>query len=264
MKFEKKLLFGIEYAVVDYESASDIIIHHAEQNHSFGVSALAVHGLVTSVRDKTVGDRVKRIDMVVPDGQPVRWALNSYHKVGMKDRVYGPTLTLHVLEKADKKNLKVYLYGSTEKTLTAFSASIEKNYPGVDLCGIHVDRFRDATPVEDAADIEKINRSGAHIVLVGRGCPRQEVWVADHLNKVNAAMMAVGAAFDFHAGTLKQAPKWMQDHGLEWFYRLVKEPGRLWKRYMVTNSYFIYLFLKYKIMPQRHKDTKSGKKQELQ
>ena len=185
--------------------------------------------------------------MVVPDGQPVRWALNSFHHVGLTDRVYGPTLTLHVLEKASEKKLNVYLYGSTEKTLAAFSGYIKANYPGVNLCGIHVDRFRDAAPEEDAVDIEKINAAGAHIVLVGRGCPRQEVWVADHLGKVHAAMMAVGAAFDFHAGTLKQAPKWMQDRGLEWFYRLIKEPRRLWKRYFVTNSYFIYLFLKYKL-----------------
>ncbi|MCX6582749.1 MAG: WecB/TagA/CpsF family glycosyltransferase [Candidatus Aminicenantes bacterium] len=251
MQFEKRNLFGIEYAIVDYESVSDIIIEKAANHKSFGVSALAVHGLVTSVKDKTVGDRVKKIDMVVPDGQPVRWALNSFHKVGMKDRVYGPTLTLHVLEKASQERLNVYLYGSTEKTLTAFSTFIKANYPGVNLCGIHVDRFRDATPEEDAADIEKINRAGTHIVLVGRGCPRQEIWVADHLGKVQAAMMAVGAAFDFHAGTVKQAPQWMQDHGLEWFYRLIKEPRRLWKRYFTTNSYFIYLAIKHKLLKRK-------------
>jgi len=247
MEFEKRNLFGIDYAIVDYDSASDIIIGHAARHDSFGVSALAVHGLVTSIRDKTIGERVNKIDMVVADGQPVRWALNSFHKVGMKDRVYGPTLTLHVLAKAAKRNLNVYLYGSTEETLTAFSAFINKNYPGVNICGIHPDRFRDAAPEEDEEDIRKINAAGAHIVLVGRGCPRQEVWVADHLGKIDAAMLAVGAAFDFHAGTLKQAPQWMQDHGLEWFYRLIKEPGRLWKRYLTTNSYFIYLFLKEKL-----------------
>lgn len=254
--FETKPLFGINYAIVDYERASDVIVEYAENHRSFGVSALAVHGLVTSVRDTNVGDRVKKIDMVVPDGQPVRWALNSIYKVGLADRVYGPTLTLHVLEKADKIGLNVYLYGSTEETLAAFSDFIKTNYPGVNLCGIHSDRFRDATPGEDVADIEKINAAGAHIVLVGRGCPRQEVWVADHLGSVHAAMMAVGAAFDFHAGTLEQAPKWMQDRGLEWLYRLVKEPRRLWKRYFVTNSYFIYLYLKHKLLPERHEGTK--------
>jgi N-acetylglucosaminyldiphosphoundecaprenol N-acetyl-beta-D-mannosaminyltransferase len=162
--------------------------------------------------------------------------------------VYGPTLTLHVLEKAAKKTLNVYLYGSTETTLAAFSGFIKQHYPGVTLCGVHPDRFRDATPAEDAADIEKINKAQAHIVLVGRGCPRQEVWVADHLGTIHAALLAVGAAFDFHARTVKQAPPWMQDHGLEWFYRLLKEPRRLGQRYFTTNSYFIYLFLKYKLL----------------
>ncbi len=251
MNFETRNLFNINYAIVDYHSASDIIIHHAQQHNSFGVTALAVHGLVTSVREKSIGDKVRKIQMAVPDGQPVRWALNSLHKVRMKDRVYGPTLTLHVLAKADKLNLNVYLYGSTKETLNAFSKFIQTTYPGVNLCGIHVDRFRDATQEEDQWDIEKINKSGAHIVLVGRGCPRQEVWVSEHLGKVNAAMMAVGAAFDFHAGTLKQAPKWMQDHGLEWFYRLMKEPRRLWKRYFVTNSIFISLFFKYKLFKKK-------------
>jgi len=251
MKFETRNLFGVPYAVVDYESASDIIIDYACQNHSFGVSALAVHGLVTSVRDKKIGAKVKKIPMITPDGQPVRWALNSFHQLQMKERVYGPTLTLYVLEKAAKKNLKVYLYGSTEQTLSRFAHNIREKFPGVDLCGIHVDRFRDASPEEDEADIQKINASGAHIVLVRRGCPRQETWVADHIGKINAAMMAVGAAFDFHAGTVKQAPKWMQDHGLEWLYRLIKEPRRLWKRYLVTNSYFIYLFLKYKLFKKK-------------
>lgn len=251
MTFEKRNLFGIDYAIVDYESASDIIVEHAAAHDSFGVSALAVHGLVTSIKDRAVGDRVKTIDMVVPDGQPVRWALNSFYNVGMTDRVYGPTLTLHVLEKAAEQKLNVYLYGSTEQTLAAFSSFIESNYPGITICGIHPDRFRDATPEEDREDIEKINRAGAHIILVGRGCPRQEVWTADHLGKVNGAMMAVGAAFDFHAGTLKQAPKWMQDHGLEWLYRLLKEPRRLWKRYFVTNSIFIYLFIKHKLFRKK-------------
>ncbi len=251
MKFEKRDLFGIEYAIVDYDSASDIIIEYAQQRNSFGISALAVHGLIESVRDSAIGDRVKKIDMLVADGQPVRWALNSFHKTNMIDRVCGPILTLHVLAKAERHNLKIFLYGSKEKTLKAFSAFIEKNYPGIQLCGVHPDRFREATQDEDNADIEKINSTGAHIVLVGRGCPRQEIWVADHLGKVHSAMMAVGAAFDFHAGILSQAPQWMQKRGLEWLYRLMMEPRRLWKRYLTTNSYFIYLFIKQKIFSKK-------------
>jgi len=189
--------------------------------------------------------------MIVPDGQPVRWALNSFFNIGLQDRVYGPDLTLHVLDAADKNRLNVFLYGSTKNTLTAFRQFISTRYPNVNICGIHVDRFRDATDEEDMQDIEGINNSDAHIVLVGRGCPRQEMWVANHIGKINAVMMAVGAAFDFHAGTVAQAPAWMQNNGLEWLYRLLKEPKRLWKRYFFTNSIFIFLFLKHKFILRR-------------
>lgn len=249
--FKTYQLFVPKYADVDYDSASDIIIDHAKRRNSFGVSALAVHGLMESVDNQSLGDKINLIDLIVPDGQPVRWALNSFYKLGMKDRVYGPELTLWVLEKADKLGLKVYLYGSTATTLEKLQAFVERSYPRVDICGVHVDRFREATPEEDVEDILKINNSGAHIVLVGRGCPRQELWVANHKGKVNAAMMAVGAAFDFHAGLLKQAPDWMQRNGLEWLFRLIQEPKRLFKRYFITNSLFIFRYLKHKFILKR-------------
>jgi exopolysaccharide biosynthesis WecB/TagA/CpsF family protein len=250
-EFDKYKLFIPEYANVDYEKASDIIMENAMENRSFGVSALAVHGLMASLSDKKLGTLINKIDLIVPDGQPVRWALNSFYKLGMKDRVYGPELTLHVLKKANRDGLKIFLYGSTGSTLNAFEAFIRNNYPQVIICGVHEDRFREATDDEGLSDIKKINSSGAHIVLVGRGCPRQEFWVANHKGSINAAMMAVGAAFDFHAGVLDQAPKWMQDKGLEWLYRLIKEPRRLWRRYFLTNSSFILKFLKYKLILRR-------------
>ena len=245
-KFKRYRLFLPEYANVDYESASDIIIEHAKNRSSFGVSALAVHGLMESMKDSRLGKLINRIDMIVPDGQPVRWALNSFYKLGLKDRVYGPDLTLWVLEKANKLKLNIFLYGSAQETLEAFQAFIRSRFSRVEIVGVHVDRFREATEDEDLADIEKINNSRAHLVLVGRGCPRQEFWVANHKGRVNAAMMAVGAAFDFHAGKLKQAPEWMQRRGLEWFFRLTQEPKRLFKRYLFTNSGFILTFLKHK------------------
>jgi exopolysaccharide biosynthesis WecB/TagA/CpsF family protein len=250
-EFDKYKLFIPEYANVDYEKASDIIIENAMENRSFGVSALAVHGLMASLSDKKLGTLINKIDLIVPDSQPVRWALNSFYKLGMKDRVYGPELTLHVLKKANRDGLKIFLYGSTGSTLNAFEDFIRNNYPQVIICGVHEDRFREATDDEGLSDIKKINSSGAHIVLVGRGCPRQEFWVANHKGSINAAMMAVGAAFDFHAGVLDQAPKWMQDKGLEWLYRLIKEPRRLWRRYFLTNSSFILKFLKYKLILRR-------------
>lgn len=247
---EKRTLFSVNYSLTDYENASDIIIENAQLNNSYGVFALPVHGLVTAVQDAEMQEATRKADMIVPDGQPIRWALNHFHKAGLKDRVYGPTLTLFVLKKADAKRLNVFLYGgNTQETLDGFANYIQQNYPHVNICG----KYREEHPEGNTLTAEEINASGAHIVLVGRGCPRQEKWVASQLGKVNAVMMAVGAAFSFHAGNVKQAPAWMQNNGLEWLYRLIQEPGRLWKRYFLTNSYFIYLFLKHKLNPSLNK-----------
>jgi len=236
-------VFGVMYSVTDYDKASNEIIKAAKNNSSYGVSALAVHGLIECFNNPDLKTKVNKLDLIVPDGQPVRWAMNSFHNTNLSDRVYGPTLTLEVLKKANSEKLSVYLYGSKQTTLDAFSKNINAWFPDITIAGLHADRFRNATSEEDIQDIEKINKSGAHIILVGRGCPRQEIWVADHLGKINGAMMAVGAAFDFHAGILEQAPAWMQNNGLEWFFRLTREPQRLWKRYIFTNSKFVMLFL---------------------
>lgn len=249
---DKKSLFGIKYSITNYEDSTNRIIIEAIAKNSYAVSALAVHGLIEAYKNPQIKEFVNRIDLVVPDGQPIRWALNYFYNLKLKDRVYGPTLTLKVLEEANRFKLNVFLFGSTQRTLELFKNFINSEFPKINICGIHIDRFREATIEEDFEDINKINNSGANLVLVGRGCPRQEIWVANHLNKVNAVMMAVGAAFDFHAGVLKQAPVWMQKNGLEWLFRLIQEPNRLWKRYLITNSYFIYLFFKHKILKMNH------------
>jgi len=245
---KKYSVFGVNYCLTNYEEASDIIISKAKNNSSYTVSALAVHGLIEAYSNLDLKKVVNNIDMVVPDGQAIKWTLNSYYNLHLKDRVSGPDLTLYVLDKANKNKLKLFLYGSTKNTLDQFSAFIKRNYPEVEICGVHSDRFRDATQEEDKKDIEKINKSGAHLVFVGRGCPRQEIWVESHKGKVNAAMLAIGAAFDFHAGVLKRAPKWMQDAGLEWLYRMIQEPERMLKRNLSTFPLFIYLYLKHKLL----------------
>jgi len=239
----KERLFSVNYSITNYLEASDIIIEKALSHTSFGVTALAVHGLIESVKRRSFKNQVNSLDMIVPDGQPVRWALNSFYKVNLKDRVAGPILTKHVLAKANEKSLSIYLYGSTSATLEKMKNVYAKDYPFISIAGMHADRFRDATKEEDAADIKKINESGAHVVLVGRGCPLQEKWVASHIGKIHAPMMAIGAAFDFFAGNIKHAPGWIQNIGLEWLYRLLQDPKRLWKRYLSTNLYFVYLFI---------------------
>ncbi|MEO6221491.1 MAG: WecB/TagA/CpsF family glycosyltransferase, partial [Ginsengibacter sp.] len=166
----KKQLFSVSYCITNYEEASNLIIQKARNHISYGVSALAVHGLIESVRDRTFRKSLSKIDMIVPDGQPIRWALNSFYKVDLKDRVAGPILTRHVLAKADILSLGIYLYGSNQATLEKIKNFMAINYPSITIKGTHADRFREATPEEDAEDIKKINESGADIILVGRGC----------------------------------------------------------------------------------------------
>ena len=236
-----RILDAVDYAVVDYDSASDHIIASALRRKSYGVFAMPVHGIVLSTNKGILSEAVKQADLIVPDGHPVRWAMNYFYKTQLTDRVYGPLLTWHVLNKANKYKLKVFLYGgNTETTLSKFKAYIQNNFPDVDVCGA----YREASPDGETLEPETVNSTGAQIVLIGRGCPKQELWIAKNKNKIQAVMMGVGAAFSFYAGTLEQAPAWMQDRGLEWFFRLIKEPRRLFKRYFVTNTTFILLVLK--------------------
>ena len=237
-------VLGIDYAVVDYDSASDLIIAAARQRKSFSVFALPVHGIVENHADPEMRFATETADLIVPDGQPVRWCMNHFHKTGLTDRVYGPLLTLHVLAKANPLSLRVFLYGGkSEQTLEKFSDFIREKYPNVVICGA----YREEHPDGDTLTAEMVNEKQPHLLLVGRGCPQQEKWIANKQGKIESAMMAVGAAFSFHAGEISQAPQWMQDRGLEWFHRLTAEPKRLWKRYLVTNAMFIYMLCQKKL-----------------
>jgi exopolysaccharide biosynthesis WecB/TagA/CpsF family protein len=235
-------VLGVNVSRVDYDTAVGAIIQAARARQSFGATALAVHGVMEAYRDRGFADLINRLQLITPDGQPVRWAMNLLGARELKDRVYGPTLMLKICEQAAEQQLSIFLYGSRQKVLTALSRNLRARFPNLIIAGMQADRFRDASPAEDAEDIHTINESGARIVLVGRGCPRQEKWVAAHLGEIRAAMIAVGAAFDFHAGTLPQAPKILQDYGLEWLFRLVNEPKRLWRRYLILNPLFIWSF----------------------
>ncbi len=236
-----RLLNAVDFAVVNYESATDIIIEKAKQRQSFGVFAMPVHGLVLAARNHPMAQAVQKAGLIVPDGQPIRWAMNLIFKANLKDRVYGPTLTLHVLQKAHEERLKVFLYGgSSAETLDRFVTFVNGKFPGANIVG----KYREDKPDGNTLDIDLVNKLETNILLVGRGCPHQELWIANNTGSVHAVMMGVGAAFSFHAGVIAQAPKWMQNNGLEWLFRLFKEPRRLFKRYLVTNTVFLALILK--------------------
>jgi exopolysaccharide biosynthesis WecB/TagA/CpsF family protein len=240
-----KNLFGLRFCITDYNEVTEYIIDNAKKNDNkvaLGVSALAVHGLIEAHSNTVLRSLVNKIDLVIPDGQPVRWALNYFHNTNLKDRVYGPNLTIRLLEEAAKNGLPVFFYGSTQETLLRLIDKLPKRFHGLDIAGVQADRFRDSTVEEMQSDVKKILLSGARLVFVGRGCPRQEKWVALHKEHLNMPLIAVGAAFDFLAENISQAPAWMQQNGLEWFYRLLREPRRLWRRYLFTNSLFLALF----------------------
>jgi len=232
-------VFGVQVSVTDYEDATKRILDAGKSKRSYGMSALATHGLMEATHDASFMEVVNGLDLVTPDGQPVRWAMNLLHKTRLGDRVYGPDLTWKVCGAAADAGVGIYLFGSTPETCEAFVQAILKEWPHAIISDVQPDRFRDATPDEDAADIKRMNDSGAGVVLVGRGCPRQERWISDHQGKVNAAMMAVGAAFDYHAGQLRKPPALAQRLGLEWAWRLMLEPRRLARRYAVTNSQYV-------------------------
>lgn len=233
-------ILGVGINAVDYEAAVARIMVAATEGKPYGISALAVHGVMTGVQDAEHMYRLNHLDLVVPDGQPVRWALKWLHGISLPDRVYGPTLTLKVCEAAAKNQVPVYLYGSEENVLSAFRENLTLQYPALRIAGSEPSKFRQLTEEEVSEMTTRIKESGAGIVFVGLGCPRQEVWAFENRDALSMPVLAVGAAFDFHAGTLKQAPKWMQNTGLEWFYRLLKEPKRLWRRYIILNP--VYLF----------------------
>jgi exopolysaccharide biosynthesis WecB/TagA/CpsF family protein len=224
-----------------YENATASIISAAQARQLALVGATSVHGLTLGATDPEFGRQLNAFDLLPPDGQPVRWALNLLHDVGLAQRVYGPTLMLRVCEAAAAARLSIYLYGSRPEVLRQLVARLPQAVPGLRIAGYRSPPFRALTDEEDVQDVQDILNSGASIVFVGLGCPRQERWAHAHREQLLLPIVCVGAAFDFHAGTLRQAPTWMQDRGLEWLFRLIMEPRRLWRRYAKHIPIFIAL-----------------------
>lgn len=236
----KKNVVGIQVDAVDYEFAAGRIVEAALQGQPLAVSALAVHGVMTGVLDPEHKYRLNSLDLVVPDGQPVRWAMNWLHRSGLKDRVYGPNLTLCICEQAARLEVPIFFYGSRPDVLDALARNLKGRYPNLIVAGCEPSLFRITSDMEKKHLVDKITESGARIVFVGLGCPRQEVWVYEFREHLRLPLIAVGAAFDFHAKTIRQAPAVMQKIGLEWLFRLFMEPARLWKRYLLLGP--LYLF----------------------
>jgi len=231
-------VLGVQIDALSWLDAVDRLLSWARARESRYVTICNVHVVVSASRDAAYRDVINGSDMATPDGAPVAWMLR---RQGFSDqpRISGPDLMWTLCESAASESLPIYCYGSTEATLGLLDARLREAFPALRIT-LESPPFRALTVEEDAAAVDRINASGAGIVFVGLGCPKQERWMVEHRGRINAVMIGVGAAFDFHAGTVQRAPAWMRDNGLEWLHRLASEPRRLWKRYLVTNTLFIW------------------------
>ncbi len=196
--------------------------------------------LSLGMRDPDFRDLLDRGDLNLADGTPLVWVARRAGLKGFTGRVYGPDLTLAVCDQGREHGLRHYLYGSTPQVVQAFAERLTERFPSIHIVGVESPPFRPLEPAERAELVERVRASQADVVWIGLGTPKQDHFVDAFRDQIGTPLIAVGAAFDFLGGEKKMAPRWMQDHGLEWLYRLVSEPRRLWKRYLIGNLVFVW------------------------
>lgn len=239
----KARIFGLDLSLGSFQEHVSAIVAMGKEHRSAYVCCVNVHMCMEAQGDPAFAAVVNGADLATADGMPI---LKSLHKfLGVKqERVAGNDLMPAVMAAAEKQGVSVFLHGGEQFVLDAIIARAAKEFPGLQIAGTYSPPFRKATDEERCAEVDRIAASGANIVLVSLGCPRQERWMAAMKGRVPAVMLGVGGAFLLYAGLDRRAPQWMRNASLEWFYRLWLEPGRLWKRYLVTNSAFIRMYVK--------------------
>jgi N-acetylglucosaminyldiphosphoundecaprenol N-acetyl-beta-D-mannosaminyltransferase len=242
----KKNICGTEVSATTYSEVAGLCSGWIREKRSGRdritsriICVTSVHGIVTALEDPELQFVLNQADIATPDGMPVVWALRSFGEAGQQ-RVYGPTLMLRLCEQAAAEGHRIFLYGSTDDTLAALQARLTALFPGLEFAGAYAPPFHALTAIEEQDVRERIRSSSADIVFVGISTPKQEKWMARQKEALpGVIMIGVGAAFNFHAGQVKQAPSWMQNHGLEWLFRLSAEPRRLWRRYVLVTPRFL-------------------------
>lgn len=235
-------ILGVHVTAGSYDETIGKSLAWGKNRQSRALVFANVHVIMEAFDDAAFRDRLNMADMVNPDGVPLVWMLRALGE-RTAQRVYGPDATVALLSAAEKAGLSVGFYGGTPKVLDTLTRVIGARHPRLKIAYVESPPFRPLTQEEDEAVVERIDSSGVQLLFVGLGCPKQEIWVTDHVGKVNAVMLAVGAAFDFIAGTKPQAPQWMMRNGLEWLFRFATEPRRLAGRYLKHNPRFIGLVL---------------------
>ncbi len=233
-------ILGVGVSALNMPLALDIIAGWIERGERHYVCVANVHVIMECVRDLALRAQVNRAGLVTPDGMPLVWLSRraGHRHVG---RVYGPDLVLALCERSAREGYRQFFYGGEPGVPEALAERLSARFPGLQVVGAHSPPFRALTPAEEAAEIDLLNRSGADILWAGLGAPRQERWMAARRPRLNIpVLIGVGAAFNFLTGHAPQAPRWMMRAGLEWLYRLAREPRRLWRRYLINNPLFIY------------------------
>lgn len=236
----KRTVLNLPMDGTSYADATKSILDWASKRESRYICVANVHMLMEAHDSPAFREIVNDADLVTPDGMPLVWMMRL-KGARHQPRVYGPTLMLHVLETAAQYGIPVGFYGGAPQVLESLTRRMQARYPRLNAAFSMSPPFRELTPQENDQIIQTINASGTRILLVGLGCPKQEVWMAKHCGRVKAVMLGVGAAFDFHAGAKPQAPVLIQKLGLEWLFRLSNEPRRLWRRYLFHNPRFVAL-----------------------
>lgn len=233
-------MLGLPVALTDYEGALDLIDEIVERRERCYVCVCNVHTVMAAAEDRELRAALDGSRFNVPDGQPLVWAVNALGHP-LRRRVYGPELMWRACARAARNGQRFYLYGGRDQSaLTRLSDKLRASHPGLSIVGGYSPPYRALSEAEQTAIGAEINAAGADVVWVGIGVPKQEKWMAEMRPRLQAPLLiGVGAAFDFHAGLIAQAPRWMQDRGLEWLFRLSREPSRLWRRYLRYNPRFV-------------------------
>ncbi|MEJ7736460.1 MAG: WecB/TagA/CpsF family glycosyltransferase [Chitinophagaceae bacterium] len=239
----KKALLSLSVSTGAYNEFVDRIIALAYEQKYRYVCVANVHMLIETYFNPEFAAVVNDADVISPDGKPLTWALRLFYNV-RQDRVAGMDLLPDLLQQAESKRLPVYFYGGTNALLSQTKEFVTTRYPSLHIAGLYSPPFRTITLEEEQVIVQRINDSGARLVFVVLGCPKQEKWIVGMKGRINAVMIGVGGALPVLAGMQKRAPSWMQQAGFEWLFRLSQEPKRLFKRYAVTNTLFIYLLTK--------------------
>lgn len=234
---------GFPISALSFNAQISLMMHWAHMHQSKAVYVSNVHMLMEGQRDEEFSDVLSDADLLTPDGMPLVWVMrclsNQHH-----ERVAGMDILLALCDKAQAERIKIFFLGSTPTVLTKIQKRLDEEFPMLEVAGLYSLPFRPLTPAEDKKIIQQINASGAGIVFVSLGCPKQEKWINQHKDSIQSVMIGLGGAFSVYAGIRKWAPKWVRDSGLEWLYRLLQEPKRLWRRYITTIPSFLLLATK--------------------